>query len=109
MRLKSSDGSSCSTLVPSGLTTRLRTSRAPVLVSSLTVTWPGGLNARAYATASATSMVCSISSKGMPTSAQSALSASARLSVDGSDCERETARDNVYPSDEYDHLSSTQT
>src|SRR4029077_6599994 len=33
----------------------------------------------------------------MPTSAQSALSASARLSVDASDCDREPARDNVFP------------
>src|SRR6202043_3013625 len=34
---------------------------------------------------------------GMPTSAQSAVSASPRLSVDGSDCDREPARDNVTP------------
>src|SRR4029077_17483991 len=33
----------------------------------------------------------------MPTSAQSAVRASARLSVDGSDCDREPARDNVIP------------
>jgi hypothetical protein len=33
----------------------------------------------------------------MPTSAQSAVSASARLSVDGSECDREPARDNVTP------------
>src|SRR5712692_6505624 len=33
----------------------------------------------------------------MPTSAQSAVRASPRLSVDGSDCEREPARDNVIP------------
>src|SRR5258706_13198187 len=39
----------------------------------------------------------------MPTSAQSALSASARLSVDGSDCDREPARDNVYPWNVDDH------
>ena len=41
--------------------------------------------------------MCSISSNGMPTSAQSAVSASARLSVEGSDCDREPARDNVTP------------
>src|SRR5882672_7020415 len=33
----------------------------------------------------------------MPTSAQSAVSASARLSVDGSEGDREPARDNVFP------------
>src|SRR5579864_6220718 len=33
----------------------------------------------------------------MPTSAHSAVSASPRLSVDGSDCDREPARDNVTP------------
>src|SRR3981081_4363299 len=35
----------------------------------------------------------------MTTSAQSAVSASARLSVDGSEGDREPARDNVFPSD----------
>src|SRR5690242_15049545 len=103
MRLKSSAGSSSITTVPSGRTTRLRTSSAPVLVSSFTVTSPVGLKARMYAAARALSTVCSISSNGMPTSAQSALSASARLSVDGSDCDREPARDNVFPCDVDDH------
>src|SRR3984893_1806458 len=97
IRLKSSDGSISIISLPSSRTTRLRTSSAPVSVSSLTLTSPAGLNARAYATASAPSTVCSISSKGMPTSAQSAVSASPRLSVDGSDCDREPARDNVIP------------
>src|SRR5579864_644061 len=41
----------------------------------------------------------------MPTSAQSAVSASARLSVD-SDCDREPARDNVIPPDVNDHGST---
>src|SRR6266852_4080111 len=39
----------------------------------------------------------------MPTSAQSAVSASPRLSVDGSEGDREPARDNVIPRDMYDH------
>src|SRR3979409_957328 len=60
---------------------------------------PAGLKARTYATARALSTVCSISSNGMPTSAQSAVSASPRLSVDGSEGDREPARDNVTPSD----------
>src|SRR5882672_1414744 len=97
IRLKSSDGSISTISLPSSLTSRLRTSRAPVLVSSFTVTSPAGLKARAYATARAPSTVCSISSKGMPTSAHSAVSASARLSVAGSECDREPARDNVTP------------
>src|SRR6202023_587865 len=80
-------------------------SSAPVLVSSFTRTSPGGLNARTYAVASAASTVCSISSNGMPTSAQSAVSASARLSVDGSDCVREPARDNVIPRNVHDYRS----
>src|SRR5258708_16739920 len=42
----------------------------------------------------------------MPTSAQSAVRASARLSVDGSDCDREPARDNVIPRNVHDHGSS---
>src|SRR5713226_628831 len=92
MRLKSSEGR-----VRSWSPTRLVTSSAPVPVSRVTRTSPGGLNARTYATASASSTVWSISSKGMPTSAQSAVRASARLSVDGSDCDREPARDNVIP------------
>src|ERR1700720_973588 len=103
MRLKSSDGSISTISLPSSRTTRLRTSRPPVFVSSFTLTWPDGLKARVYATASAPSTVCSISSKGMPTSAQSAVSASARLSVDGSEGDREPARDNVFPSDVNDH------
>src|SRR5260370_36465522 len=107
MRLKSSDGSSCSITVPSVLITRLRTSSAPVLVSSLTVTNPGGLKERVYATARAVSTVCSISSKGMPTSAQSAVSASASVCVDGSDGDREPARDNVFPSNMSDHRRPT--
>src|SRR5229473_5384652 len=92
MRLKSSEGR-----VRSWSPTRLVTSSAPEPVSRVTRTSPGGLNARTYATASASSTVWSISSKGMPTSAQSAVRASARLSVDGSDCDREPARDNVIP------------
>src|SRR4029077_15916883 len=103
IRWKSSEGSSLSATVPSGFTTRLRTSRAPVFVSSRTVTSPGALNARTYAAARAFSTVCSISSKGMPTSAQSALSASARPSVDGSDCDRKPACDDVVPRDVNDH------
>src|SRR5450759_3263003 len=99
IRLKSSDGSISTISLPSGRTTRLRTSRAPVLVSSFTLTSPAGLKARVYAPARATSTVCSISSKGMPTSAHSAVSASARLSVTGSECDREPARDNVTPCD----------
>src|ERR1700730_13936803 len=106
MRLKSSDGSISIISLPSSRTTRLRTSSAPVFVSSFTLTWPAGLKARAYATASAASTVCSISSKGMPTSAQSAVSASARLSVEGSDCDREPARDNVIPRNVNDYRSS---
>src|ERR1700682_103390 len=98
MRLKFSAGSISITSVPSGRTSRLRTSNAPVSVSSFTVTKPECLKARTYAAARAPSTVCSISSKGMPTSAQSAVSASPRLSVDGSDCDREPARDNVIPS-----------
>src|SRR5258706_10156058 len=39
----------------------------------------------------------------MPTSAQSAVSASARLSVDGSEGDREPARDNVTPFNVDDH------
>src|ERR1700693_964602 len=39
----------------------------------------------------------------MPTSAQSAVSASARLSVDGSEGDREPARDNVTPCDVQNH------
>src|ERR1700736_3933173 len=42
----------------------------------------------------------------MPTSAQSAVSASARLSVDGSEGDREPARDNVFPFDVNDHRST---
>src|SRR6266851_9336464 len=97
MRLKSSDGSVRTASLPSARTTRPVTSSAPVLVSSFTRTSPGGLNARTYAVASAASTVWSISSNGMPTSAQSAVRASARLSVEGSDCDREPARDNVIP------------
>src|SRR3989442_563646 len=89
--------------VPSERTTRLRTSSAPVLVSSLTVSSPSGLNARLYAIASAPSTVWSISSNGMPSSLQSALSASDSVGVDGSDCDREPARDNVFPRDVNDH------
>src|SRR5260370_3673362 len=92
MRLKSSEGR-----VRSWSPARLATSSAPVPVSRVTRTSPGGLNARTYATASAASTVWSISSNGMPTSAHSAVRASARLSVDGSDCDREPARDNVIP------------
>src|SRR5437899_163575 len=103
IRLKSSDGSSCTSTVPSERTTRLRTSSAPVLVSSLTVSSPSGLNARLYAIASAPSTVWSISSNGMPSSLQSALSASDSVGVDGSDCDREPARDNVFPRDVNDH------
>src|SRR6202022_2400319 len=91
---------------PSGRPVRLPTSSAPVLVSSFTVTNPAGLNARTYATASALSTVCSISSNGMPTSAQSAVSASPRLSVDGSEGDREPARDNVIPCDMNDYRCS---
>src|SRR5712692_9067683 len=105
MRLKSSDGSVRTASLPSARTTRPVTSSAPVLVSSFTRTSPGGLNARIYATASADSTVWSISSNGMPTSAQSAVRASARLSVDGSDCDREPARDNVIPSNVHDYRS----
>src|SRR6266850_7643538 len=43
----------------------------------------------------------------MPTSAHSAVSASARLSVDGSECDREPARDNVTPCDVHDHRRAT--
>src|SRR2546430_14270746 len=107
IRLKSSEGSSATTTVPSGRTTRLRTSSAPVFVSSWTVTSPGALKARVYAAASALSTVCSISSKGMPTSAQSAVSASASVCVDGSDCDREPARDNVIPRYMNDHRRPT--
>src|SRR5216684_4035653 len=107
IRLKSSDGSARTSSLPSARTTRPVTSSAPVLVSSFTRTSPGGLNARTYAVASAASTVWSISSNGMPTSAQSAVSASARLSVDGSDCDREPARDNVIPCNVNDHRSST--
>ena len=103
MRLKASEGSSAVTTVPSRRITRLWTSSAPVVVSSFTVTSPSGLNARLYAAARAPSTVWSISSKGMPSSAQSALSASARLSVGASDCDREPARDNVFPSNVDDH------
>src|SRR5580765_7143128 len=103
IRLKSSDGSISIISLPSLRTMRLRTSSPPVFVSSFTVISPAGLKARAYATASAPSTVCSISSKGMPTSAQSAVSASARLSVAGSDCDREPARDNVTPCDVQHH------
>src|SRR5216684_2876130 len=42
----------------------------------------------------------------MPTSAQSAVRASARLSVDDSDCDREPARDNVIPCNVNDYRSS---
>src|SRR5713101_4481663 len=101
MRLKSSEGR-----VRTWSPTRLVTSSAPVLVSRVTRTSPGGLNALTYATASADSTVWSISSNGMPTSAQSAVRASARLSVDGSDCDREPARDNVITSNVNDHRSS---
>src|SRR5258708_23272189 len=101
MRLKSSEGR-----VRSWSPTRLVTSSAPVPVSRVTRTSPGGLNARTYASARASSTVRSISSNGMPTSAQSAVSASARLSVDGSDCDREPARDNVIPCNVNDHRSS---
>src|SRR5712691_9657322 len=101
MRLKSSEGR-----VRTWSPTRLVTSSAPVPVSRVTRTSPGGLNARTYATASASSTVRSISSNGMPTSAQSAVSASARLSVDGSDCDREPARDNVIPCNVNDYRSS---
>src|SRR6202521_6382666 len=99
IRLKSSDGSISTISLPSSRTVRLRTSSAPVFVSSFTLTSPAGLKALAYATARAPSTVCSISSNGMPTSAQSAVSASARLSVAGSECDREPARDNVTPCD----------
>src|SRR5258708_12335979 len=68
---------------------------------------PAGLNARTYATASALSTVCSISSNGMPTSAHSAVSASPRLSVEGSEGDREPARDNVTPSDMNDYRCPT--
>src|SRR3984893_10114715 len=107
IRLKSSDGSISTISLPSSRTTRLRTSSAPVFVSSFTVTSPTGLKARAYATARAASTVCSISSKGMPTSAHSAVSASARLSVAGSECDREPARDNVTPCNVKDHRCTT--
>src|SRR5205085_7432222 len=40
---------------------------------------------------------------GMPSSTQSALSASASVCEDGSDGDREPARDNVFPRDEDDH------
>src|SRR5882762_9668016 len=103
MRLKSSEGSVRTSSVPSARTARLVTSSAPVVVSRVTRTSPGGLNARIYATASAPSTVCSISSKGMPTSAQSAVRASARLSVAGSECDREPARDNVTPCNVQNH------
>src|SRR6266851_3220889 len=106
MRLKSSDGSVRTASLPSARTTRPVTSSAPVLVSSFTRTSPGGLNARTYAVASAASTVWSISSNGMPTSAQSAVRASARLSVEGSDCDREPARDNVIPCNVNDYRSS---
>src|SRR5207244_1258717 len=106
IRLNSSAGSSRTSMVPSCLTIRLRTSSAPVVVSSSTTTSPSGVNARLYAAASAISTVCSISSKGMPSSAQSAVSASAKLSVDGSDCDREPARDNVFPCEVNDHRRS---
>src|SRR5258705_4227288 len=102
-RLKSSAGSCLMVTVPSGATTRLLTSSPPVAVSSLTLISPGGLKALTYATARADWTVCSISSKGMPTSAHNAVRASARLSVDGSDGEREPGRDNVIPSDVDDH------
>src|SRR5204862_2565049 len=39
----------------------------------------------------------------MPSSAQSALSASASVCVDRSDCDREPARDNVFPRNMNDH------
>src|SRR5438445_13767738 len=46
----------------------------------------------------------------MPTSAQSALSASASVWEDASDCDREPARDNVFPCDVDDHRrASTHT
>src|SRR5207248_11157062 len=103
IRLNSSAGSSRTSMVPSWLTIRLRTSSAPVVVSSSTTTSPSGVNARLYAAASALSTVCSISSKGMPTSAQSAVSASASVCVEESDCDREPARDNVFPRNVNDH------
>src|SRR5947208_9669626 len=43
----------------------------------------------------------------MPTSAQSAVSASASVCVDGSDCDREPARDNVIPRYMNDHRRPT--
>src|SRR6266550_1055381 len=43
----------------------------------------------------------------MPTSAQSAVSASASVCVDGSDCDREPARDNVIPRYMNDHRRAT--
>src|SRR5258708_35521272 len=68
---------------------------------------PAGVDARSYATASALSTVCSISSNGMPPSAPSAVSASPRFSVEGSEGDREPARDNVTPSDMNDYRCPT--
>src|SRR5439155_26433014 len=53
--------------------------------------------------ANASSTVRSISGRGMPSSAHSAFSASARLPVDRSETDREPARGNVIPSDVNDH------
>src|SRR5260370_21215974 len=103
MRLKASDGRATTVSLPFASRTRLLTSRAPVVVSSFTVTMPGGLKALTYAAPKASSTVRSISGKGMPNSAQSAFSASARLSVDGSDTDREPARGNVIPSNVNNH------
>src|SRR5581483_1303103 len=76
-------------------------------MSSVTVTMPGGLNARMYAVASASCTVWSISSYGMPSSVQSAFSASARDSVDGSETDREPARGNVIPWNVHYHRCPT--
>src|SRR6266852_6845413 len=103
MRLKASDGRATTVSLPFASRTRLLTSRAPVVVSSFTVTMPGGLKALTYAAPRASSTVRSISGKGMPNSAQSAFSASVRLSVDGSETDREPARGNVIPSNVNDY------
>src|SRR6266852_8476338 len=103
MRLKASDGRATTVSLPFASRTRLVTSRAPDVVSSFTVTMPGGLKALISAMPSASSTVRSISGKGMPSSAQSAFSASARLSVDGSETDREPARGNVIPSNVNNH------
>src|SRR5437867_2557639 len=104
MRLKSSEGRQTTVSLPLASRTRLVPSRAPDAVFSFTVTIPGGLKALTEAAASASSPVRRISGKGMPNAAQSPFSASARLSVDGSDTDREPARGNVIPSDVNDHL-----